>query len=99
MAKTFGLHLTEPLPPIDVLLSTDPPVLAWHMPPWPVSPVPVSCGSGPAEGGEPIEGVTGATGTCLHTPGHTRGSICYHFPEFKLVLTGDTLFKSVFCAA
>ena len=46
-----------------------------------------------AGGGEAIEGVTGAAGVCLHTPGHTRGSICYHFPAFKLVLTGDTLFK------
>lgn len=30
------------------------------------------------------------TGTVLHTPGHTTGSICYHFPH--LLFSGDTLF-------
>ncbi|HEX9756424.1 MAG TPA: MBL fold metallo-hydrolase [Nitrospiria bacterium] len=29
----------------------------------------------------------------LHTPGHTPGSICFHFPgEREILLTGDTLF-------
>ena len=28
----------------------------------------------------------------LHTPGHTRGSACYYFPEQKVLLSGDTLF-------
>jgi glyoxylase-like metal-dependent hydrolase (beta-lactamase superfamily II) len=28
----------------------------------------------------------------LHTPGHTRGSICLHFAPLKLVIAGDTLF-------
>lgn len=28
----------------------------------------------------------------LHTPGHTRGSICLHFAPLKMVLAGDTLF-------
>src|SRR5271155_3799693 len=28
----------------------------------------------------------------LHTPGHTPGSICLHFPEAQLLLAGDTLF-------
>ena len=28
----------------------------------------------------------------LHTPGHTEGSICLHFPAHKLLLAGDTLF-------
>jgi len=29
----------------------------------------------------------------LHTPGHTPGSICFHFPgEKEILLTGDTLF-------
>lgn len=28
----------------------------------------------------------------LHTPGHTPGSVCYHFPTANLIFTGDTLF-------
>jgi len=29
----------------------------------------------------------------LHTPGHTKGGVCFYFPKEKLVITGDTLFK------
>ena len=32
------------------------------------------------------------TGTILHTPGHTMGSLCVHFPAESLLLSGDTLF-------
>ena len=28
----------------------------------------------------------------IHTPGHTQGSICLHFPPLKMILAGDTLF-------
>ena len=28
----------------------------------------------------------------IHTPGHTRGSICLHFVPLKMVFAGDTLF-------
>ncbi len=28
----------------------------------------------------------------IHTPGHTQGSVCYHFPKEKLLVSGDTLF-------
>ncbi len=28
----------------------------------------------------------------LHTPGHTQGSVCYYFPEQKMLISGDTLF-------
>ncbi|MDT7044196.1 MBL fold metallo-hydrolase [Candidatus Nitronereus thalassa] len=33
------------------------------------------------------------TGQALHTPGHTPGSMCFHFPEDHLLLSGDTLFR------
>ena len=28
----------------------------------------------------------------LHTPGHTVGSVCYYFPEQRILMSGDTLF-------
>ena len=31
-------------------------------------------------------------GLTLHTPGHTPGSMCFHFPAHRMVLAGDTLF-------
>ena len=31
-------------------------------------------------------------GTCIHTPGHTPGSICFHFAAADLLIAGDTLF-------
>lgn len=30
--------------------------------------------------------------TIIETPGHTKGHICYHFTQDKLLFTGDTLF-------
>ncbi len=32
-------------------------------------------------------------GLALHTPGHTPGSMCFHFEAGKLLLAGDTLFR------
>ena len=32
------------------------------------------------------------TGLALHTPGHTPGSMCFHFPAHRMVIAGDTLF-------
>jgi hydroxyacylglutathione hydrolase len=32
------------------------------------------------------------TGTVMHTPGHTEGSICVYFPAEKKLIAGDTLF-------
>jgi glyoxylase-like metal-dependent hydrolase (beta-lactamase superfamily II) len=29
----------------------------------------------------------------LHTPGHSKGGVCFYSPEDKFVLTGDTLFQ------
>ena len=36
--------------------------------------------------------ITGLTGSILHTPGHTEGSICLYLPDKTLLLAGDTLF-------
>ena len=30
---------------------------------------------------------------CIHTPGHTPGSVCFHFAREKLLIAGDTLFQ------
>ncbi len=32
-------------------------------------------------------------GVCLHTPGHTPGSMSFWFADHKLLIAGDTLFK------
>ncbi len=36
--------------------------------------------------------VSGISGSILHTPGHTEGSVCFHLPAQNLLLAGDTLF-------
>jgi hydroxyacylglutathione hydrolase len=33
------------------------------------------------------------TAVALHTPGHTPGSMSFHFPEGAVLLAGDTLFR------
>jgi hydroxyacylglutathione hydrolase len=35
----------------------------------------------------------GVEGQALHTPGHTPGSMCFHFVQDRLLLSGDTLFR------
>jgi glyoxylase-like metal-dependent hydrolase (beta-lactamase superfamily II) len=32
------------------------------------------------------------SGSVLHTPGHSEGSVCLYFPAEKLLIAGDTLF-------
>ena len=39
-----------------------------------------------------IIAVTGLSGSILHTPGHTQGSVCLYLPDQTLLLAGDTLF-------
>ena len=39
-----------------------------------------------------IIAVAGLTGSILHTPGHTEGSVCLYLPKQSLLLAGDTLF-------
>lgn len=34
-----------------------------------------------------------AGGVCLHTPGHTPGSVSFWFEDSKLLVAGDTLFR------
>jgi hydroxyacylglutathione hydrolase len=36
--------------------------------------------------------VTGLSGSILHTPGHTQGSVCLYLPDETLLIAGDTLF-------
>jgi hydroxyacylglutathione hydrolase len=43
-------------------------------------------------GANPRKGETGLTGSILHTPGHTEGSVCLYLPAQTLLLAGDTLF-------
>lgn len=33
-------------------------------------------------------------GVVIHTPGHSEGSICIHFPSLFLLISGDTLFRN-----
>jgi hydroxyacylglutathione hydrolase len=37
-------------------------------------------------------GATSLSGSILHTPGHTQGSVCLYLPTQSLLLAGDTLF-------
>ncbi|MDW5266612.1 MULTISPECIES: MBL fold metallo-hydrolase [Acidobacteriaceae] len=39
-----------------------------------------------------IISIEGLTGSILHTPGHTEGSVCLYLPQQALLLAGDTLF-------
>jgi glyoxylase-like metal-dependent hydrolase (beta-lactamase superfamily II) len=33
------------------------------------------------------------SGTCIHTPGHTPGSVSFYFEKELLLVSGDTLFQ------
>ena len=37
--------------------------------------------------------VAGAELTVLHTPGHSRGAVCFHLAELGWLFSGDTLFS------
>lgn len=39
-----------------------------------------------------IISIAGLSGSILHTPGHTEGSVCLYLPKESLLLAGDTLF-------
>lgn len=38
--------------------------------------------------------ISGVKFTVLHTPGHTRGHLCFYFPSENTLFTGDLLFAS-----
>lgn len=42
--------------------------------------------------GEILE-IAGMTIEVIHTPGHTSGGVCYLFPNHRILISGDTLFK------
>ena len=31
--------------------------------------------------------------TWVHSPGHTKGGVCYHFPKLNALFTGDSIFR------
>lgn len=37
--------------------------------------------------------VLGTNMSCILTPGHTEGGMCYYFPLLHMVISGDTLFE------
>ena len=39
-----------------------------------------------------IVGLEAYPARTIHTPGHSQGSVCLHFPSMKLLVAGDTLF-------
>lgn len=46
----------------------------------------------PLEHGDVIK-LEGEAITVIHTPGHTRGSVCFYSEKSKLSFTGDTIFN------
>jgi len=44
-------------------------------------------------GGETIE-LEGEPVQVIHTPGHTRGSVCFMCPDSRICFTGDTVFDT-----
>lgn len=38
--------------------------------------------------------ILGTNMKCIGVPGHTRGGMCYYFPEEAILFSGDTLFAS-----
>ena len=62
---------------------------AWP-PDYPFAPRPATLVADLSEGFTLTAG--GISATVLSTPGHTPGSVCLHFADANLLLTGDTLF-------
>jgi len=59
------------------------------------APPPVTTIDAPLNDGDRVQ-VGPVSGTVLHTPGHTQGSVCLYFPDAggeKKLFAGDTLFQ------
>ena len=54
---------------------------------------PIFCKVSRKLAGEDVIDVGGVILEVIHTPGHTRGSICLYEPESMSLITGDTVFK------
>ena len=63
--------------------------------PFPIEPLPVNQSVSPQNGLSAQRSVLCQRSglTILSTPGHTPGSVCFYFPEDKVLFSGDTLFK------
>jgi hydroxyacylglutathione hydrolase len=59
---------------------------------WLGIPTPTVCSPDDTLEDGKLIGITGLTGSIIHTPGHTEGSICLYLPSQTLLLAGDTLF-------
>ena len=44
------------------------------------------------KGGEELD-LLGRRVQVIHTPGHTPGGVCYYFPDEKMLISGDTMFR------
>ena len=62
---------------------------AWP-PDYPLAPRPATLAADLSDGA--VVTAAGLSATVLSTPGHTPGSVCLHFLDDHLLLTGDTLF-------
>ena len=62
---------------------------AWP-PDYPLAPRPATLAADLTEGSTLTAG--GLSAKIVSTPGHTPGSVCLHFEDAQLMLTGDTLF-------
>ena len=63
--------------------------------PFPLEPLPVNQSVSPQDGLSAQRSVLCQRSglTILSTPGHTPGSVCFYFPEDKVLFSGDTLFQ------
>ncbi|MBD5401070.1 MBL fold metallo-hydrolase [bacterium] len=59
-----------------------------HIPADFVAPMPIAPGRHMVLGTIPMD--------VIATPGHTPGGVCYYFPNEKILLTGDTIFRDGF---